>query len=377
MSRCALTAILIVAWCPGHIAVARDWPAGRAQTAPSKAAVQERLERIRAELFTRSDRAKEAIRELTEILASDPGSVDAHVLMGIAYRSLGTADMIGEAVAEFRQALALDPAHVPARYFLARVYLDLVRPARAREELEAARQREPGNLQVLALLGETERQLGNPRRSLELNRQVLQSNASFAEARYYMGLALVDLGQRAEGIQELERVVKSGAPAADAYLALGTAYIDDKRLDEAIAVLLEGVRVDAARPDIRVALARAYRSKGLLTRADEQVSAGMPKGGVTAASPVYQQVESDLFIERGLVRLQQGRLDAAAAAFKKVLDMDSTNGPATRYLAQVYLRQGLYAQAADYAARAEKLGFPLPDDQRRLLEARRKEQMPR
>jgi Tfp pilus assembly protein PilF len=118
--------------------------------------------------------------------------------------------------------------------------------------------------------------------------------------------------------------------------------------------------------------------KGLLDRADAQLAAGMPKGGVTAASPVYQQVESDLYIERGLIRLQQARLDAAAAAFKKVLDMDSTNGPATRYLAQVYLRQGLYAQASDYAARAAKLGVPLPDDeQRQIQERRRKEQNPR
>ena len=89
---------------------------------------------------------------------------------------------------------------------------------------------------------------------------------------------------------------------------------------------------------------------------------------MTAASPADQQLESDLYLERGIVRLQQGRLEAAAAAFKKVLDIDANHGAAHRYLAHVYLRQGLYAKASEEATRAEKLGFPLPDDQRKLLE---------
>jgi Tfp pilus assembly protein PilF len=79
-------------------------------------------------------------------------------------------------------------------------------------------------------------------------------------------------------------------------------------------------------------------------------------------------MESDLYLERGIVSVEQGRLAAAAAAFKKVLDIDANHGAAHRYLAHVYLRQGLYAKASAEAASAEKLGFPLPDDQRKLLE---------
>src|SRR6185503_9782963 len=123
-----------------------------------------------------------------------------------------------EAVAELRQALALNPALAPARLYLAHVYLDLGRSARAREELEAALAQVPGNPQFLALLGETERQLRNPDRSVALLRQALQADESFAQARYYLGLALFDLGRRDEAITELERVVKSGPQVADAYV---------------------------------------------------------------------------------------------------------------------------------------------------------------
>jgi Tfp pilus assembly protein PilF len=94
----------------------------------------------------------------------------------------------------------------------------------------------------------------------------------------------------------------------------------------------------------------------------------MPERTVTLASPVYQQVQSSFYLELGLVRLQQGQLDAAAAALQKMLDMDVNHGPANRHLAEVYLLQGFYTLALEHATRAEKLGFPLPEDKRKALQ---------
>jgi len=338
------------------------------QADAAKPSVQERLTRVRADLFSSPDRAQAAIHELKAILALDPRSAEGHLLLGIAYRSVGSADLMGETVAEFRQALALNPDFVPARFYLANIYLELGRPARAREELEAALTKAPGQPQFLALLGEAERQLGNPRRSVEVNRQALQADQSFAQARYYLGLALLDLKQPAEAIAELERVVQSGPKMIDAYLGLGAAYLEAGRVDDALKTLLEGSGIDPSRPEIRISLSRAYRSKGLLDKAEEQLKFSMPEQSVTQASPVFQQVQSDFYLEQGLVRLARGQLDAAAAAFQKVLNIDANHGPANRHLAEVYLRQGFYTLAFEHATRAEKLGFPLPEDQRKLLQ---------
>jgi tetratricopeptide (TPR) repeat protein len=128
--------------------------------------------------------------------------------------------------------------------------------------------------------------------------------------------------------------------------------------------------MDPSRPDIRIELARAYRSTGSLDKADEQLSLATAKSSGSLAPSYYQhqQVEFDLYLERGLVKLQRGELQAAAEAFKKVIELDPSHGPANRHLAEVYLRQGLYAQAFEHAARAKKLGSPLPHDQRTLLE---------
>lgn len=289
-----------------------------------KSSIQERLNRVRADIFSRTDHIDEGIHELKAILAIDPRSAEAHLLLGIAYRIVGSPELMGEAVAELRQALALNPDFSPAHFYLARIYLDLGRAARAREELESALVQVPGNPQFLALLGEAERQLKNPRRSVELTRQALQADESFAEARYYLGLALFDLGRRDEAIKELERVVQSGPKVADAYFSLGTAYLEAGRVDEALETLSRGTHVDPSRPDLRIQLTRAYRSKGLLDKADEQLTLAMPRATASLASPFaqYQQLELDFYLEQGLLRLQQGRLDAAAKALQKALAID-------------------------------------------------------
>src|SRR3982751_37740 len=71
---------------------------------PSKAPLQERLSRVRTDLFSSSPHLDDDIRELKEILGLEPRSVEAHVLLGIAYRGLGTQEMLAEAIAELRQA---------------------------------------------------------------------------------------------------------------------------------------------------------------------------------------------------------------------------------------------------------------------------------
>jgi len=302
--------------------------------------VQERLDRVKADLYSRTDRVTENVRELKQILALDPRSAEGHMLLGIAYSTLGSKELKGEAIGEFRQALDLNPRLVEVRFYLAHLYLDLGRAVRAREELDAALVQAPGNPEFLALLGEAERQLKNPRRAVDVTRQALQADSSFGPAHFYLGLALLDAGQRDEAIKELEQVVRAGAPVPDAYLALGSAYVEAGRTEEAIETLTQGLRVDPARPELHIALARAYRAKGLLEKADAQLMLGRPKRAARSDSSdyPYQQVELDWELERGMIKLQRGQLTAAAEAFKKVLEFEPAHEAATRELAEVNRR---------------------------------------
>lgn len=333
------------------------------------AALQDRVNRVGTQLFSGPGTDLDAaIRELKAILAIDPRSAQAHLFLGIAYRLQGAPELVGEAKAELVQALALNPDFVPARYYLAQLYLDLGRARRAREEMEAALGRFPKHPQFLALLGEAERQLGNPRRAVEITREAVKTDESFAEARYYLALALSDLGERGEAIREMERVVQSGPPVVDPYLSLGIAYLEASRYDDALKALSQALQINPTRPELRIQRARAYRSKGLLDKAEEELKLATSTGAATLSAPFSEEMQFNFNLEQGLLKSQRGELDAAAGIFRKLLEIDPNHGPTNRHLAEVYLRQGDYQRSSESAARAEKLGFPLSEDQRKLLD---------
>src|SRR5262249_9230552 len=115
-----------------------------AQNRPAaEAPIPHRLMRIQRELFSGTANPREVIRDLQAILAIDEQSREAHLLLGLAYRALGTQEFIAEAVAELRQTLAIDPNQPPARLYLAYCYRDLGRLDRAREELQTALEQAP------------------------------------------------------------------------------------------------------------------------------------------------------------------------------------------------------------------------------------------
>ncbi len=294
------------------------------------------MARVQAALAADSGRPADIIRELTAILAIDPKRADAHLLLGMAYRMTGSAEMNGEARAELVQALDLDPDLVPARFLLAQLYLDLGRPAGARDTLTAGLAQHSGQPQMATLLAEAERQLGHPERAIELARQALQADPSLLQARYYLALALVDAGRRDEAIRELEEVAAAGGNPADTNLALGNAYLDAGRLEAATSALGKAVAADPARADSHLALARAYRLRRLPDRARAQLALARP--AVEVVSVADHPLAPVFYMELGLLDLQQGRMTTAAGAFQKVLEIDPGNEAAARHLEEARRR---------------------------------------
>jgi tetratricopeptide (TPR) repeat protein len=329
------------------------------QSTASTTDVADRLARVRSDVLA-GQRLAEAIPELHRILAIDPASAEAHVLLGLAHAGGGAKEMMGEAVAEFRQALELDPSLVPARFYLARVYLDLSQPERAKEQMQLALERMPNQPQFLAMLGEAERQLEDPTAGEQLQRRALAADPSFSQARYYLGLALVDLGKRTEAIAEFEGLLRSGVTVPDVYFGLGSAYLAAGRNADAINAIGEGLKTVPDRHDMRIKLARAYRLTGALAKADEQIKLTLPEGTPLQASSFYQELERDLYFEEGLLRAAQKRLAASVEALQRALAIDPEFGPAHRELALVYRRQGQAALAAKHEGEARRLGSPVP-----------------
>jgi tetratricopeptide (TPR) repeat protein len=344
-------------------------PAAAGKPAPAAApAIQARIDSVRNEVFSEAGKLNEAIKELHAILGVDPGAWEAHLLLGLAYRSLGAPDLLAEAKAEFQQALDIYPDFVPTRLYLAEVYIEFARFREARDQLEAGLALAPRQPQMLGMLADVERRLGNPARAIDLLREALQINPGFVQGQYYLGLTLLDMGRREEGIQQIEQVVAAGVQVPDVFLSLGAAYVEAGRADDAIRTLDKGLAIDQYNMALRLQLARAYRLKGLLDDAEAQLALAMPTGTGAPATAFDQQMEAELYTEQGLIQLQRGRVDEAIAALLKSLEMDATQGEVHRHLASAYIRKGSFTEAAAHAAEAEKLKAPLADDERAALQ---------
>jgi len=186
-------------------------------------------------------------------------------------------------------------------------------------------------------MAEAERLLGNPKKAVALSRQVLEMDPKFDQARYYLGLALIDLQQTAAAIEELERVAASGSNPAESNLALGMAYLEARRFDDAMRVLREATKADPSRPEAHIQLARSYRLKGRLDDAARELKLAAPATS-GSLSALYQNIETDYFLEQGLLRMTQGNLDTAVQSFEKVLTLDPNHAVAQRSLAEARKR---------------------------------------
>ncbi len=300
-----------------------------------------------------------ALKEMKKAVALDPRSASAHQLLGQAYTLQGSYELLSEARAEFIQAIALDPNLIWARFYLARIYLDLNQPRKAREQLEAALIIRPNVPHLLSLLGEAHRQLGSPDLAIDHNRKALAADPSFFIAHYYLGLAYLDLKDDGEAIRELEESAKPGYPAAEIYLTLGKVYLHKGRMERALELFQKTVAAAPNQPEAHLRLAQAYRLKRQPEMALKELSLAVPEGQRLLSNAYYQQLQAEVFFERGLIQQERRAFTQAFEAYRSALDLNPLHGPTHRQMAEVLLQQGQYDRAAEHAAKAEELKSPV------------------
>jgi len=300
-------------------------------------------------------KAEQAIRECKAVLAANPRSAPAHMLLGLAYRAQGS-DMIGMAKAELHEALDLDPDLLWARFYLARFYLDQGLSEKAQEELERGLKQSPGAPPFLSLLGEVRRELGDPGASLELNRKALEADANtMTPVHYFLALAYLDLKQEPAAMAEFEKAIHSPDVTPEMYNALASLYIKKQRFAEAEDLCRRAIALDRSQPDAYLNLARIYNAQHASDKALEAVRAALPEGKPVPASGYYQTLQADLAVERGAAYTAKKMYDQAIEQYARALNFDPQRAVIHRRLAQLYLQKGDPARAALHTKEADKL----------------------
>lgn len=301
-------------------------------------------------------KTQEAIKQFKTAITLDPRSAGAHLMLGYAYRLLGSYRMIGEAKGEFRQALSIDPGNTSARFHLARVYLDLGRIRKARETLEERLEITENTPELLSLLGEVNRQSGDPRHSIRQNESAAMLDPSLAQAHYYLGLAHLDRGDTEEALSRLDRAIATKGATSDMVLKAGSIYLQQGVLQKATDLLRKAVAISPAVPEGRLELARALRLTGQPDSALQELDSALSYAGGFAASQKYLEFESEVYLEKGRAFDAKGSSADAIRSYLRVLELDPDHGEAHDRLARLFALTGDPVRSREHASRAEELG---------------------
>ena len=217
-------------------------------------------------------------------------------------------------------------------------------------------QAEPGNPELLRLLGNVLRQRGNLQESLRFLEQAVHLRPAKPTIQLEYGTALAEAGRNAEAVNCLLRCISLDPNRIDAYARLAHVHLNEYNVGAAINALEHGLKVA---PD----------DAGLLRSMGHALVTG---GGTPAALRYFRRVlaarpqDPEINCDIGLVYRTLGNLDEAEHHLQRCLSQTPDDPRAIAGLADVLMSRGETQQALQQLTAALGRGVQHPDLHRAL-----------
>jgi tetratricopeptide (TPR) repeat protein len=261
-----------------------------------------------AELYVKTGRIADAVKEAQDILKRDPKNLEAHKLLGRIYlRSLGDTpggsgsnNILKLAIDQYEQIVKLDPDSVDDHLLLGRLY-------RLNNDLQKAE----GELKT-----------------------AIKIDPSSEEAVTTLAMLYTDEGDTAHALKVLASIPDS-ARSAKLYAALGAAYEQRKDYKSAIDAFRHAITLDRDNLDSIRGLAENFLNDGQLDAALEQYKV------IADSNPEDAQT----YVRMAEIYRRQAKYDLALENLKRAdtLVPDTMDVPYS--MAAVYQAQGRYDDA--------------------------------
>jgi len=261
-----------------------------------------------AELYVKTGRIADAVKEAQDIIKRDPKNLEAHRLLGRIYlRSLGdmpggngSDNILKLAIDQYEQITKLDPSSVDDHLLLGRLYRLNNDMQKAEAELKTAIKLDPNSEEAVTTLA----------------------------------MLYTDEGDTAHALKVLSSVPDS-ARSAKLYSALGAAYEQRKDFKGAIDAYKHAIALDRDNLDSIRGLAENYLNDGQLENSLEQYKV------IADSNPEDAQT----YIRIAEIYRREGKYDQALENLKRAdtLVPDTMDVPYS--MAAVYQAQGRYDEA--------------------------------
>lgn len=300
---------------------------------------------LRANRFLDEGDVETAFDLLREAVSRQPSNVAALELMAeAALRSARWQD------AEFalKSALALQPDNLNLQLRLGSVYLAKGDASAARDIFRQLTESYPHSDRAWAALGLLDARLSNQDRARDELERALGENPLLPEVQLTYGELLLARGQFQDALTALQAADNLLQNDAQLEARLGQVFLALGRDETALKRLRAAVDGGFHPPDVQRALALAL------------VMNGDSAEGERVLADITADREGELAIIRGLLLLDQGNAELAAATLRPVAEQRPTDPAVLNLLAVALYRQADYDAAGALLERAAQLA---PDDE--------------
>ena len=187
-----------------------------------------------------------------------PDEVGAHSNLGVVLVKLGRYD---EAISEYQTAFRMAPDDVRIGVNLALALVKSGRLAEAAESFEALYRRMPEERKITLLFADTQLQLGNDDRVVELLEPVERTDSADLSVAYMLGMALLRKQRIGEGQVLLDRILGNG-DTAEARFLLGTRMFETGDYPAAAGKLASAIELKPDLPGLESLYGRALLATG-------------------------------------------------------------------------------------------------------------------
>jgi tetratricopeptide (TPR) repeat protein len=365
-----------------------------------------------AELYVKTGRIADAVKEAQDILKRDPKNLEAHKLLGRIYlRSLGdmpggssSNNILKLAIDQYEQIVKLDPESVDDHLLLGRLYRLNNDLQKAEGELKTAIKIDPSSEEAVTTLAMLYTDEGDTAHALKVLASIPDSarsaklyaalGAAYEQRKDYKsaidafrhaivldrdnldairGLAenLLNDGQLDASLEQYKVIADSNPEDAQTYVRMAEIYRRQAKYDQALENLKRADTLVPDTMDVPYSMATVYQAQGRYDDAIKLLQDLVKKTekNETGSSQADRNNRA-IFVERlGMVYREQENYTAAIDTFRKMLTLGDENARSGyQEIIDTYREAKQWPQATAVAKEAVQ---KLPDDRdlRMVLDA--------
>ena len=365
-----------------------------------------------AELYVKTGRIADAVKEAQDIIKSDPKNLEAHKLLGRIYlRSLGdmpggagSDNILKLAIEQYEEIVKLEPDSVDDHLLLGRLYRLNSDLQKAEDELKTAIKIDPSSEEAVTTLAMLYTDEGDTAHALQVLSSIPDSarsaklyaalGAAYEQRKDYKnaidayrhavvldrdnldairGLAenLLNDGQMDAALEQYKVIADSNPEDAQTYVRMAEIYRREAKYDQALENLKRADTLVPDTMDVPYNIAAVYQAEGRYDDAIKLLQDLLKKSDKGDASTSQADRNNRaIFIERlGMIYREQENYSAAIDTFRKMLALGDDNARSGyQELIDTYREAKEWPQATTVAKEAVQ---KLPDDRdlRMVLDA--------